>query len=138
MPRKSLSELSTPKSGEKPVPRLLLPGSHLQKPARAIFAELISSVGEGHFMPIDRPMLEQLSVAIHISRELAAVIDREGVMLCDKVNPVVRHLKAQQALIGKLASRLRLTTQNRISKDKAGTAARHGGASTAEIYELAR
>ena len=138
MPRKSITELTTPTPGEKPARRILLPGSHLPKPAKAIFAEIVSSVGQGHLQPVDRPLLEQLSVAIFVARELTAAIDTQGVLVLDKVNPVVRHLKAQQALIGQLSSRLRLTTQNRISKDKAGTTASKGRVSTAELYDLAR
>ena len=139
MPKKSAAELQTPKSKEKPLPRVLLPGRHVPEPAKAIFAEIVASVGEGHLQPVDRPLLEQLAVAIHVARELAAVIERDGVLTqTGKVSMAVRTLKSQQALIGQLCSRARLTPQNRISKDKARTTASQGGASLTELYETAR
>ena len=137
MPRKSAAAQAIKPASTTPAGRSLLPGSHLSDAASEVFGELVGSVSAGHFLPVDRVMIEELAVAIHIARELAGAIDRDGVMDGDRVMPAVKVLKQQQALIGQLASRLRLTTQNRVSKDRAATAARDGAPSISELYESA-
>lgn len=136
MPRKSAAALAvvapTPESAS-----VLFAGQHVPVPARVIFDELVSSVAPGHFLPVDRALLEQLAVALYIARELAKSIESDGVVIDGKVSQAVKVLKQQQALIGQLASRLRLTTQNRMSKEKAGTGAHGGLGSISEIYDNA-
>ena len=135
MARKSISALTTISSIAASV-SILTAGQHVPEPARAIFAELVSSVTPGHFLPADRVLLEQLAVAVYVARELADSIERDGVIVDGKVSQAVKVLKQQQALIGSLASRLRLTTQNRISKERAGTVAKGGADSIGELYDL--
>ena len=135
MPRKSQADINTPRPDSGETPQLLLPCDHLPEPAKVIFAEIVASVGDGHLAQSDKPVLEALAVAIHVARELAAVVTRDGVETAEgKVSGAVRNLRAQQALIGQLSSRLRLTPQNRISKDKAATTTAHGSQSMAELY----
>jgi len=136
MPRKSTAALAT-LSAVPAAARILIAGQHVPEAARAIFSEIVSSVSPGHFLPVDRPLLEQLAVALYVARELTDSIVRDGVVIDGKVSQAVKVLKQQQALVGSLASRLRLTTQNRISKERAGTVSRGGAASIGEIYDNA-
>ena len=136
MPRKSTAALATI-TAVPAAARILIAGQHVPEPARAIFSEIVSSVSPGHFLPVDRPLLEQLAVALYVARELTASIVRDGVVSHGQVTQPVKVLKQQQALIGSLASRLRLTTQNRVSKERAATVSKGGAASLGEIYDNA-
>jgi phage terminase small subunit len=117
---------------------LLRPGSHVPDSAKTVFQEIVASVRDGHFQPIDRPLLEQYAIAISIAREVAQAIDDDGVVVDGRVHPAAKFLKTQQALCGQLASRLRLCTQNRMSKERATTGAYGGAESIAELYERAK
>ena len=138
MPRKSINELGVAAPVSSIAPQLLRPGSHVPDSAKTVFQEIVASVRDGHFQPIDRPLLEQYAVAISIAREVAQASDKDGTVVDGKVNPACKFLKQQQALCGQLASRLRLTTQNRMSKEKATTGAYGGAESIAELYERAK
>ena len=105
---------------------------------KAVFLEIVASVKGDHFQPIDRPLLEQYAVAVSIAREVAQAIDDDGVVVDGRVHPAAKFLKTQQALCGQLASRLRLCTQNRMSKERATTGAYGGAESIAELYERAK
>ena len=137
MARKSANDLAVVRPYSGATPRLLLPGDHVSNAAAAVFMEIVNSVQDGHFQPIDRPLLEQYAVAVSIAREVATEIDNAGAVVDGRVNPACKFLKQQQALCGQLASRLRLTTQNRMSKEKATTGAQGGCESVSELYERA-
>lgn len=135
MPRKSINELSVVRPDSGTAPGLLLPGSHVPATVRVVFAEIVGSVSVGHFSTADRALLEQFATALHVAREIAAAVDAEGVVVEGRLNPLAKALKQQQAIVGQLASRLRLTTQSRISKDKASRTARGGSQSISELYD---
>lgn len=137
MPKKSLADVTTLRPDSAESRHLLLPGSHVSDDVSAIFAEIVGSVSVGHFSTADRALIEQYAAALHIAREIAAHIAAEGVVIDGKVSAAAKAHKQQAALCGQLASRLRLTPQNRISKDRATTTARGGAASVSEIYDRA-
>ena len=138
MPIKSAAALSIIPPRSVSTPPGLLPCEHVPDAARAIFAEIVSSVAPGHFRPCDRTLLEQLAVAIFIARELADHVTTEGVIVAGRPNQAARHLRQQQATVASLATKLRLTTQSRISKRGAASAADSGMHSISEIYENAQ
>jgi hypothetical protein len=102
-----------------------------------VFDEIIAGVAADHFKPADRVILEQLAVAVFIARELAAGVVRDGVIINGKPNQAARHLRQQQATIATLSTKLRLTTQSRITKRGAASAADSGPMSIAELYDKA-
>lgn len=137
MPRKSTAELSTLPVDSGDAPSLLVPGSHLPEPVVPVFNEIVASAARGHFFPVDRLLLEQLSVAVFICRELAEAVARDGVIIDGKPNQAGRHLRQQQATVASLSTKLRLTTQSRVTKRGAASAARTADLSAADIYENA-
>ena len=52
-----------------------------------------------------------------------AELDRQGLLVDGAPNPLIRVVREQARLVASLATKCRLTTQSRISKDKAATTA---------------
>lgn len=119
MPRKSIQSLTIRPVVD--VARLrLTPGADLTPTEQRVFSRLVGSVDAGHFRASDRLMVAQLARAIVIGDVAAAELERQGLIVADAPNPLIRVVREQSRLIAALARACRLTTQSRISKDKAG------------------
>jgi hypothetical protein len=137
MPRESIQSILTAPVAAGRAQRLS-PDAALPVPVAAVFRELVGSVGADSFAPCDYPLVEQLAVALTHAREAARALERDGLIVDGKVNPIARLLREQQKLVAMLATRLRISPQSRMSREKAGANAKRGGESIAALYERAR
>jgi hypothetical protein len=123
MPRRSADSYLTPVLDVARVP--LEPRAELDPKVAEVFRELVASVAPGHFQPCDRPVVEALATAIYIARQA-----QDGLAAADwgttRGQALARLLREQSKAISMMATRLRLTPQSRMSKDKASGTARGG------------
>ena len=83
------------------------------------FSRVVASVDASHFRVADA-LLEDYAQAIVIRRQLSAELAEQGPIVDGKPSPLIAAIREQSRLIASLATKLRLTPQSRISKDKAG------------------
>ena len=123
MPRRSANSLAVAPVVD--VARIRLAArAELPPSERRVFADLVRAVDASHFREADRVMLEQLARAIAIERQAAEALYEQGLIVDGAPNPLIRVVREQSRLIASLATKCRLTTQARVSKDKAGATAR--------------
>lgn len=115
MPRQSVNALlAVPISRPR-----LAPPSDLTDDAKAVWADIVSSLKVDHFQPSDAPLLRAYCEAIVLSQQANAELAKNGPVLGNKTSPwLALSGKAGQAITS-LSARLRLCPQSRISKDKA-------------------
>jgi hypothetical protein len=98
----------------------LLPDTDLAPAEQRAFSVIVRSVAGDHFREGDRLLVTQLARAVVIADAAAAELDRQGLIVDGAPNPLIRVVREQARLVASLATKCRLTTQSRISKDKAG------------------
>ena len=120
MPRESLASLTTTPVVD--VARLrLLPRSELSPDVQRAFSAIVGSAAPDHFREPDRLMVEQLAQALVIQRQAAEALAEQGLLVDGKPNPLIRVVREQARLVASLLTKLRLTVQARVSKDRAAT-----------------
>lgn len=119
MPRRSSADLATPRRTAAPVRGRLRPSPDLPEPAASVFRALTESVDAEHFRGADRPLLEELAVALVVARNMRVAALAPAAAL--EARDLLRALRDQQRLIASLAIRCRLAPSSRITKRGAAT-----------------
>src|SRR5262249_48708652 len=92
----------------------LQPPSHLPAAARSIFAEIVASVGPGHFRECDKPVLTALAAAMHIAHTAADALEREGLTVGAKPNPHLSIFERATKTVANLSAKCRITPSSRL------------------------
>lgn len=123
MPRRNQYAATIPASPDE-LPRLH-PSPGLTPAEATVFTELVNSKHASHFRESDRAALDQTARAIAFSHQIAAALAGEPLLVPGqhgpRPNPLIAVQRGQARLISTLLTRLRMTPQARISKDKAAT-----------------
>ena len=126
MPRKSAAAYLIPAPGDGR-PTRLRPPADIPPSVAGVMAEIIGSVDAAHLRACDLPMVEELARTIVTQRATAHALIGAPLVVSGKPNPLLVMERAATKLIAMLATRLRLTPQSRLSKDKANTTTQGGG-----------
>jgi P27 family predicted phage terminase small subunit len=115
-------------------PERLVPPRELSAEALVIWRDLVGAVSADHFTRSDAPLLasycEASALADRAARELAA----SGPVIDGKASPWLTVQEKQVRAQVALSQRLRLSPQARFDRLKAGSTAKGGRPSAAELY----
>jgi phage terminase small subunit len=128
MARKSIESTLKVVSLDGRRPRLHAP-PYLPEATRSIFAEVVGSVGPGHFRECDTPVLAALATSMHIARSAAAALEREGLTIGVKPNPHLSIFERATKSVAHLCAKLRITPSSRLDRKIAGSTTRDGALS---------
>ena len=141
MPRPSAISLATRPTVDVRQLRLQ-PGPELTPSQARVFTELVGSKEPAHFRECDRPLLNQAVRAIELADELARALDGAPLLVPGRdglrANPLIPTQREQARLVASLLTRLRLTPQARMSRDKAAKTTPDDGANLTRALHLAR
>jgi hypothetical protein len=97
------------------------PGPHLSPKIAKVFEEITRASAPTAFAECDRQLLDSLAAAIAYMRQAQAALERRGVVVKGTINPLARFVRDQQKIIATLCTRLRISPQSRVSKERAAT-----------------
>ena len=122
MPRKSLSQLTTPTTS---IDRRIVPRAGVPDEVGELFRQIVSQVDSDHFVQSDSALLESYCEAVVLSRQAYESLSEQGLLTdAGKTNPYLAlHEKMGRSMVA-LAARLRICPQSRFDRLKAGTTAR--------------
>lgn len=135
MSRKSIESGFTVVSLDSRRPRLQAP-PHLPDAVRAIFNEIVSSVGTTHFRACDVVLLTQLATAMHIARQASENIENQGLTLGHRPNPNLGVFERATKTVASLTSKLRIAPSSREDRKSAGLSTRDRALPPTSIDDL--
>jgi hypothetical protein len=115
-----------PIAGRMPMPNVsggpgrIWPGPHLSPKIAKVFEEITRASAPAAFSECDRPLLDSLATAIAFTRQAQRTLERRGLVIRGEINPLTRYVRDQQRIICTICTRLRISPQSRVSKEKAG------------------